>query len=76
VTWLAIAQPGLVSSGLLPGELWEQLLQLCLKRWPRLTDRQRAALQLVSAKLPAQVVAQYADVVAEFRRVVAGAKQL
>jgi hypothetical protein len=73
---LAEAQPGLISSGLFPLELWEQLLQLCLKRWPRLNDRQRAALRPVSAKMPAQVAAQYADVAAEFTRVVTGAEQL
>jgi hypothetical protein len=70
-----MAQPGLVSSGVLPGELWEQVLQLCLKRWGRLSSRQQAALQPVSANMPAVVAAQHADVAAEFKRVVAGAKQ-
>jgi hypothetical protein len=72
-TWLVVAQPGLISSGVFSVELWEQLLQLCLKRWPRLNVEQRAALQPVCAKMPARVAAQYPDGAAEFTRVVAGA---
>ncbi|WIA11801.1 hypothetical protein OEZ85_011893 [Tetradesmus obliquus] len=75
LTWLAKARPGLVSSGVLPGDLWELLLQLCLKRWGRLSDWQRALLQPVAANMPAEVAAQHAEVAAEFKRVVAGAKQ-
>jgi hypothetical protein len=56
----------------MPVELWQQLLQLCLKRWGRLSDRQQAALQPVAANLPAEVAVQHGDVAAEFKRVVAG----